>query len=182
MTTKPSYLVPLIIILCIIIYILGRYVYMKPTHINGDIAPNIVGTTAQNQAFDLKNLRGKIVLLDFWGSWCAPCLAQMPHLIDLYTNYANKPYTNAKGFDIVGIGIEENEARWKSTINRLALPWQHQLMDTTTSLRFFDGQFSKRYGVKQVPTTFLLNEDGYIMGVNLTHEEIAKLLEKKIKK
>jgi thiol-disulfide isomerase/thioredoxin len=180
MFSKSNWLIAIVLLLIGGFYV-GKYLYMKPKHVNGEQAPNFTATTMQAEPFDLAKLRGKLVLLDFWGSWCGPCIAEMPGLKSLYEKYKDSSFENAQGFEIVGIGIEEDAQRWRAAIERLQLPWRYQIMDQNTSLRFFDGQIAQLFGVRQVPSTFLLNEKGDIMGVNLSPDEMDKLLGKRLR-
>ncbi len=165
-----------IIIIGVVLLIIGRYFYMKPRFINGEQVPVIQAQLKNGQAFDLSDLRGQYVLLDFWGSWCAPCRKENPELVELNKAFGAKAFTNAKGFSIVSIGVEENAARWERAIEQDGLDWPYHIMDTATSLRFFDGRIANDFGVKQVPTKYLLNPQGQIIAVNPSVSEVRERL------
>ncbi len=127
-------------------------------------------------------MKGKYVLLEFWGSWCGPCRAQNRHLVDLNDKFKNAQFEKADGFEIVSIGVETNEKRWDRAIAKDGLNWPYHILDKATSLRFFDSPIAHLYGVKELPTSYLINEDGAIMGVNLPFEEVDKLLTNRLVK
>ncbi|MCO6478391.1 MAG: TlpA family protein disulfide reductase [Phaeodactylibacter sp.] len=155
---------------------IGRYFYKQPRFVNGEPAPDFTATTISGEQLQLSGLRGNYVLLDFWGSWCAPCRKENPELVQLYSKYKNARFEQAEGFRLVSIGIEENEARWRNAIARDGLHWPYHILDKATSLRFFDSELAQQFGVKQVPTKYLLNEKGQIIAVNPSVEEVDRLL------
>lgn len=165
-----------ILALGLIALFVGRYFYMKPGMINGQPAPGFEATLLDGQAFRLSELEGQYVLLDFWGSWCPPCRKENPELVQLYDRYSEANFEQAQGFTIVSIGIEDNRARWKKAIRSDELHWPYHIYDQATSLRFFDSEIAKLYGVKQVPTKYLLNPDGRIIAVKPTVAELDKRL------
>jgi thiol-disulfide isomerase/thioredoxin len=160
--------------------LIGRYLYMLPGFSDGEQAPEISATTLKGQAFQLSDLRGDYVLLDFWGSWCGPCLAENPRLVQLYSKYGMRAGNNNHRFHIVGIAVEQNPERWKRSIEKTQLNWPYQILDQASSLRFFDSPIAKEYGVKQVPTKYLIDPRGDIIAVNPTVEELDQLLEEKL--
>ena len=162
-------------------YFIGRYFYMKPKVINGENAPVIKGTLLNGEAFDIVDLKGKYVLVDFWGSWCGPCLREMPAIKALHEKYQAAQFKNADGLVIVSVAIERDEARWRKAVQGIGMPWKYHLADITTSFKFINSPLAEEFGVKQVPSKFLLNEKGIIIGVNQSVKTLDVFLEKRLK-
>lgn len=109
---------------------------------------------------------GKVVLIDFWASWCPPCRAEMPNLVKAYKTYKNK------GFDIIGISLDSKADAWAKGVKDLNITWP-QLSD----LKGWKNAGAALYGVNSIPHTILVGKDGTILAKNLHGEE----LEDKIK-
>lgn len=155
----------------------GKKWYMTPRFAEGEDLPAFTDVTADGAELDLKDLRGNLVLLDFWGSWCGPCRAKNPDLVRIYDRYHGREFAEFKDFEIVSVGIDRNEIAWQKAIQRDKLHWKNHILDTTGSLKFFDGPVAKEFGVKEVPSNYLLNAEGRIIGVNLRMQELADILE-----
>lgn len=138
----------------------------QPRFIAGERAPDFATTLADGRAARLSDLRGRYVLLQFWGSWCGPCRAENPHLVELYQKY------HAGGFEVFSIGIERNAGAWQRAIAQDGLEWPWH----TADLQEFEGAVARQYKIRQIPATFLINPDGVIMGANLSPEQLDKML------
>ncbi|MDR0988698.1 MAG: AhpC/TSA family protein [Prevotellaceae bacterium] len=96
--------------------------------------------------------KGKVVLIDFWASWCPPCRREMPNLVQLYAQYKNK------GFEIVGVSLDHSAEAWKNGIEKLNITWP-QMSD----LKYWKSQGAALYGVNSIPHTVLLDGNGVIL-------------------
>ena len=168
----------LVLLFALAAYAIGRYLYKKPDVINGEVAPKIVSTQRNGEPFDLSTLKGRYVLLDFWGSWCGPCIEEAPQLKALNAKYLGKKFTDAEGFDIVSVGIEKDRERWLSAIAQLGIgEWRH-----VSDFQYLDSPLAKAYGVRVIPSKFLLNTEGVIISVNPALVDIEKVLDSKVLK
>ena len=111
---------------------------IQPKFVNGEKAPVFSATLAEGQPFELTQLRGKYVLLDFWGSWCGPCRAESPGLVQLYQKY------HSSGFEIVSVGIERNEKSWENAIKVLGLSWPYHILDLSKTASYLS-QMEKQF-------------------------------------
>lgn len=162
-------------------FMVGKYFFLKPRQIVGETAPVFSARLLEGDSFHLADLRGNIVLLDFWGSWCGPCRAENPSINRLLAEYGETTFQDGARFKVVGIGIEEKEQSWKRAIDTDNLQWSYHVLDLATSLRFFDSPVAKKYGVRQVPTKYLLNEKGKIIKVNPHAEAVEEYLKQNLR-
>jgi thiol-disulfide isomerase/thioredoxin len=154
----------------------GRAWYLKPGLKNGQLAQDFSWVGDQGQTMQLSKLGNKVILLDFWGSWCPPCRSAHPALVRLYKEY------QPRGLAIVSVGIETDSILWRNAIEEDALTWPHQVLDLTTSKRFFNGSISARYGVKAVPTRYLLDDQLHIIAVDPEDLLLDQLLNQRLPK
>ena len=111
--------------------------------------------------------KGKVVLVDFWASWCGPCRREMPNLVETYAKY------KGKNFEIVGVSLDQDAAAWKESIKKLNMTWP-QMSD----LKFWQSEGAQLYAVNSIPHTVLIDGDGTIIARGLHGEGLqAKLAE-----
>lgn len=170
-----SYTWPLLLIGA---FYLGKHFYFQPKVNDGEAAPDFAATLLNGESFKLSDLRGQYVLLDFWGSWCGPCRAENPGLVALQQKYTGSQFRTARAFQIVSVAVEKSgqAERWKRAINRDGLFWPYQILDESTSLRFFNAPIANQFGVKELPSKFLLGPDGNILLVNPSLEALDHYL------
>ena len=157
---------------------IGYQFYKMPKFNDGELAPGFSATLKNGSDFELKDVAGQYILLDFWGSWCGPCRKESPDLVRIHNRFHGKSFTDASNFDIVSVAIETNEKRWAKAIADDGLDWKHHIVQ----LDRFKGEIAKQYGVREIPTKYLLDKSGNILMVNPTFEAMNDFLDSKLKK
>ncbi|WP_299255855.1 TlpA disulfide reductase family protein [uncultured Aquimarina sp.] len=132
----------------------------------GDVAPDLEATLVDGTSFKLSKLKGKYVLLDFWGSWCAPCLKESPELVALYKKHSGN-------LTVVSIALEKDSKSWKKVVSKYGYTWKNQIVDQNRFVML--SEIARKYGVSEIPAKFLISPDGKLMG-NYSFEEIDNLL------
>lgn len=131
----------------------------------GSIAPDFTLNTPEGIPLALSSLRGKIVLVDFWASWCKPCRQENPNVVAVYNKYKDK------GFDILGVSLDREKEPWLKAIADDQLTWHH-----VSDLKYWQSEAAVKYGVQGIPFALLLDKDGKIIAKNLRGEDLAKKL------
>lgn len=130
-------------------------------------APDFTLNDPDGKPVQLSSLRGKVVLIDFWASWCGPCRQENPNVVRLYKQY------QPKGFEILGVSLDRGKKEWLQAIKDDQLTWLH-----VSDLQYWQSAPARLYGVNSIPQTFLLDKDGKIIGKGLRGEKLeAKLKE-----
>jgi thiol-disulfide isomerase/thioredoxin len=124
---------------------------------SGNAAPDIVMRSPSGELLKLSDLRGKVVLIDFWASWCGPCRRENPTVVRAYEKY------KAKGFEVFSVSLDSDKARWTNAIAQDGLVWPNHVSD----LAGWRNAAAGAYGVTSIPATFLLDRDGKVVGTNL---------------
>lgn len=131
----------------------------------GSEAPDFTQNTPEGKPFTLSSLRGKVVLVDFWASWCRPCRMENPNVVKMYNKY------HAKGFDVLGVSLDKTKEAWTNAIKQDGLTWHH-----VSDLAFWNNAVAQQYGVSAIPYSVLVGRDGKVLGKNLRGAELAAKL------
>jgi peroxiredoxin len=133
----------------------------------GNKFPEFSVTDINGKPLSTTAFKGKVVLVDFWATWCVPCVMSLPDVIQTYKTY------HSKGFDVIGVSLDEDPQRLKRFIHDREMDWP-QFNDG----RKWDGELVRNYGVQQIPTTYLLDKEGRIIGADLQGEDLEKAVKK----
>ena len=133
----------------------------------GKTAPDFTQPDTLGNAVSLSSLRGQYVLVDFWASWCGPCRAENPNLVKTFKKYKDK------GFTVLGVSLDQpgKKEAWLGAIHKDNLTWTQ-----VSDLKFWDNEVAVLYGVKAIPTNFLLDPQGKIIAKDLRGEDLDKKL------
>lgn len=131
----------------------------------GSSAPLFSQNNVIGKPVSLEKLRGKVVLLEFWASWCGPCRAENPNLVKDYSRYKEK------GFEILAVSLDQSKENWLKAIEQDGLPWLH-----VSDLKGWNNEVGRLYGIRAVPANFLLDKDGKVIASNLRGEDLNKKL------
>jgi thiol-disulfide isomerase/thioredoxin len=131
----------------------------------------VKGKTVDGKDFNLESLKGKVVLVDFWATWCGPCIEEMPHVDQLYRGY------HSKGFEVVGISLDDKKEVLQEFLSANKVPWV-QLFSDTDGTTGWSNPIAKHYGISGIPTAILIGKDGNVVSLDARAGELTKQLEK----
>ncbi len=137
----------------------------------GSPAPEIVMNTPDDKPLALSSLKGKVVLVDFWASWCGPCRAENPNVVKAYNKY------KSKGFDIYSVSLDKDKDKWMAAIQKDNLSWPNHVCD----FKFWQTPVVQLYNFTGIPYNVLIDKKGNIIAKNLRGEDLEKKLEEVFK-
>jgi peroxiredoxin len=138
---------------------------IRRTLVDGTKFPDFAEKDLQGSPLSVAKYKGKLVLVDFWATWCAPCVGELPNVIKAYNKH------HADGFEVIGISLDMDEQRLRSFLKTKEIPWA----------QYFDGKgwqnkLAAKYGIQSIPATFLLDGEGKIIGQDLRGEALEQAL------
>ncbi len=136
----------------------------------GAVAPEISQQTPDGKTAKLSDLRGKVVLIDFWASWCGPCRRENPKVVALYDKYKDQ------GFEVFGVSLDGDKKRWLAAIEKDNLTWTH-----VSDLKKWKSGAAADYGVRSIPTTILIDQEGRILAKNLKGAALEAKIQQALK-
>jgi thiol-disulfide isomerase/thioredoxin len=133
---------------------------------NGQLAPDIAMADTEGKTRKLSDLKGKVVLIDFWASWCGPCRRENPNVVNLYKKYQKD------GFEVFSVSLDKTAEPWLKAIQTDGLIWKNHVSD----LKGWQNAAAQQYGVNSIPHTLLIDKEGKILGTGLRGAALEQAL------
>ncbi|NOY97408.1 MAG: TlpA family protein disulfide reductase [Chlorobi bacterium] len=143
----------------------------------GNKAPEIIEKSVNGEIMKLSDLKGEMVLIDFWASWCGPCRRENPTVVRAYHEFKDKKFIDGKGFTVFSVSLDQNKNSWINAIKADKLEWPNHVSD----LKKWQSKHRAVYRINGIPSNFLINGKGIIVAKNLRGPALRATLAKYVK-
>ncbi len=126
----------------------------------------------KDSTISLSSLRGQMVLIDFWASWCGPCRGENPNIVKTYRAYKDSIYQNGKSFTVFSVSLDKAKKSWQDAVTHDSLIWPYHVSD----LKYWQNAAAQQYQVFSIPTNVLIDGNGIIVAKGLRGEQLPAAL------
>ena len=163
--------------LALLLLLLGFSVQAESVK-EGQLAPALnlplLGARA-DESMSLEALRGKVVYLDFWASWCGPCRRENPNLVKIYNTFKNQKFENGNGLEVYSVSLDKKFSSWVKAMTDDKLFWKYHVSD----LKGWQSEGAATYNIRSIPQTYIIDGKGMIIAKNLKGNELTTFLNSK---